>query len=78
MSSFSLPEAAARKWTEGLERKGEYHEGIVADIERYLHLHAISTITTYGTRTSWKVGTLPLYPSHSQETPETATDKMKV
>ena len=75
---FEMSEATAPKCTEGLERKGEYYEGIVADVERYLHLHATATITTYGTRTSWKVGTLPLYPSNSQETPETVADKVKV
>ena len=69
-----MTEAAARKWTEGLERKEEYYEGIVVDVERYLHLHATFTITTYGTCT----GTLPLYPSHSQETPKTIADKVKV
>ena len=29
-----MTEAAARKWTEGLESKGEYYKGIVADVER--------------------------------------------
>ena len=73
-----MTKAAAPKLTEGLERKGEYYEGIVDDVERYLHLHATPTITTYGTCTPWKVGTLPLCPSHSQETPETAADEVKV
>jgi len=68
--------AASPKWTEGLTRKGEYYEGIVVDADRYLQLHAASTITTYGTRTSWKAD-LPL--SFSQEISDTNTlDRTKV
>ena len=73
-----MSETTAPKLTEGVERKGEYYKGIVADVDRYLHLHATATITTYGTRTSWKVGTLLFYPSNSQAIPETVADKVKV
>jgi len=68
--------ATPPRWTEGLTRKGEYYEGIVADAERYLQLHAASTITTYGTRTSWKLD-LPF--NSTQEISETNTlDRTKV
>ena len=67
---------ASPKWTEGLTRRGEYYEGMVVDAERYQQLHAASTITTYGIRTSWKVD-LPL--NSTQETPETnSLDRTKM
>lgn len=65
--------ATSCKWTEGLTKKGDYYEGVVVDAERYLQLHAACTITTYGTRTSWKAD-LPFRTSAS----ETTTDRKEV
>ena len=59
------------KWAEGLTRNGKYYEGMVDDAERYLQLHATSTIITYGTRTSWKAA-VPFFQD------ENVNDKEKV
>ena len=41
-------------WSTGLSRIGQYYEGIVENVESTLELHRKDTVTTYGTRTSFK------------------------
>ena len=39
-------------WTSGLQRNGEYYEGVVSSLDDCLEAHKRETITTWGTRTS--------------------------
>ena len=39
-------------WTSGLQRNGEYYEGVVSSLDDRLEAHKRETITTWGTRTS--------------------------
>jgi len=41
-------------WSSGLARIRQYYEGIVENVESILELHRKDTVTTYGTRTSFK------------------------
>ena len=42
-------------WTNNLKRHGDYYSGFVTDLEEVLENHRMSTITTWGTRTSRSV-----------------------
>ena len=42
-------------WTNNLKRHGNYYSGFVTDLEEVLENHRMSTITTWGTRTSRSV-----------------------
>ena len=39
-------------WTYGLQRNGEYYEGVVSSLDNHLEEHKRETVTTWGTRTS--------------------------
>lgn len=39
-------------WTHGLQRNGEYYEGVVSSLDDRLEAHKRETVTTWGTRTS--------------------------
>jgi hypothetical protein len=39
-------------WTCGLQRNGEYYEGVVSSLDDRLEAHKRETVTTWGTRTS--------------------------
>ena len=41
-------------WTRELEKRGEYYEGWVEDVENRLSSHSMATVTCYGTRRSAK------------------------
>ena len=41
-------------WSKGLKRSGLYYEGIVDDCHQVLELHRRSTMSTFGTRTSYR------------------------
>jgi len=45
------------KWTEGLQKCGNYYEGIVdkAKIYEVLEVHRRDTVSTFGTRSSCRV-----------------------
>ena len=42
-------------WAVGLQRKGNYYEGTVEDVDGILLLHKQLTVTTFGTRRSGSV-----------------------
>ena len=39
-------------WTHGLQRNGDYYEGVVSSLDDRLEVHKRETVTTWGTRTS--------------------------
>ena len=39
-------------WTCGLQRNGEYYEGVVSSLDDRLEAHKRETVTTWGTKTS--------------------------
>ena len=41
-------------WSKGLKRSGLYYEGIVDDCDQVLELHRRSTMSIFGTRTSYR------------------------
>ena len=41
-------------WSKGLKRSGLYYESIVDDCNQVLELHRRSTMSTFGTRTSYR------------------------
>ena len=41
-------------WSKGLKHSGLYYEGIVDDCHQVLELHRRSTMSTFGTRTSYR------------------------
>ena len=41
-------------WAQGLKKNGLYYEGLVDDHENAIELHCKRTMTTYGTRTSYR------------------------
>ena len=41
-------------WSKGLKHSGLYYEGIVDDCDQVLELHRRSTMSTFGTRTSYR------------------------
>ena len=50
----ATPQNSQPSWSKGLKRSGLYYEGMVNDCDQVLELHHRSTMSTFGTRTSYR------------------------
>ena len=51
-AKMSDKEYCEESWMNGLEKKGLYYEGVVADLDDLLENYKRATVTTWGTRRS--------------------------